>query len=40
MAYVRSKCIPEAADMYRSLINEGKVNELQQAMAEVKRLLQ
>ena len=40
IAYVRSKCIPEAADRYRNLISDGKVDELEQAMDEVKRLLQ
>ena len=39
MAYVRSKYIPEAADRYRKLISEGRVEELRQAMDEVQRLL-
>jgi hypothetical protein len=38
-AYVRSKCLPEAADRYRQLIREGDGGELKQAMDELKKVL-
>ncbi len=38
-AYVRSKCLPEAADRYRQLIREGNGGELKQAMDELKKVL-
>jgi hypothetical protein len=38
-AYMRSKCLPEAAERYRQLIREGKGGELKQAMDEIKKIL-
>lgn len=39
VAYVRSKCLPEAADRYRQLIRTGNGGELKQAMDELKKVL-
>jgi len=38
-AYVRSKCLPEAAEKYRQLIRSGNGGELKQAMDELKKVL-
>lgn len=38
-AYVRSKCLPEAADRYKQLIRSGNGGELKQAMDELKKVL-
>ena len=40
IAYMRSKCLPEAADRFKALIREGTGGELAQAMDEVRRILQ
>lgn len=39
LAYVRSKCLPEAADRYKELIRTGDVGQLKQAMDELKKVL-
>lgn len=39
MAYMRSKCLPEAAERYRELIRSGDGGELKQAMDELKKVL-
>jgi hypothetical protein len=39
LAYVRSQCLPEAADKYRELIRNGDIGVLKQAMAEVRETL-
>ena len=38
-AYVRSKCLPEAAERYKQLIRSGNGGELKQAMDEFKKVL-
>jgi len=38
-AYVRSKCLPEAAEKYKELIRSGEKGELSNAMKEFERLL-
>jgi hypothetical protein len=38
-AYMRSQCLPEAAERYRDLIRRGKIGELQRAMTEVDNIL-
>ena len=38
-AYVRSKCLPEAAERYKELIRTGNYGELTQAMNELKKAL-
>ncbi|PBB98371.1 hypothetical protein CK224_09820 [Mesorhizobium sp. WSM3862] len=38
-AYMRSKCLPEAADRYRELIRSGNVGELTSAMEEFERIM-
>lgn len=38
-AYVRSKCLPEAAEKYKQLIRSGNGGELKQAMDEIKKVL-
>ena len=38
-AYVRSKCLPEAAEKYKQLIRSGNGGELKQAMDELKKVL-
>jgi len=38
-AYMRSKCLPEAADRYKKLIRSGDGGELKQAMDELKKVL-
>lgn len=39
IAYVRSKCLPEAAEQYRVAIRTGNRGELSSAMQELKRVL-
>jgi len=39
VAYMRSKCLPEAADRYRKMIREGNGGEMKQAMDELKKIL-
>jgi hypothetical protein len=39
VAYIRSQCLPEAAERYKELIRNGDVGQLEQAMAEIKRIL-
>lgn len=39
MAYVRSKCLPEAAERYKQLIRSGDGGQLKQAMDELKKAL-
>ena len=39
IAYVRSKCLPEAAERYRAAIRSGNRGELSSAMQELKRVL-
>ncbi len=39
MAYMRSKCLPEAAEKYKKRIRDGEVGELEKAMDETKRIL-
>jgi len=39
LAYVRSKCLPEAAERYREMIRSGDGGQLKQAMAELKKAL-
>ena len=39
LAYMRSKCLPEAAEKYKDLIRNGKGGELKQAMDEMKKIL-
>lgn len=38
-AYMRSKCLPEAAERYKKLIRSGDGGELKQAMDELKKVL-
>ena len=38
-AYMRSKCLPEAAERYRDLIRSGESGELEKVMDEVDRIL-
>lgn len=38
-AYVRSKCLPEAAKKYQELIRTGNGGELKQAMDEIRKIL-
>lgn len=38
-AYMRSKCLPEAAERYRALIRDGQIGEFEKAMREVNRIL-
>ena len=38
-AYMRSQCLPEAAERYKELIRVGQVGELERAMNEVKKVL-
>lgn len=38
-AYMRSKCLPEAAERYKQLIRSGDGGELKQAMDELKKVL-
>ncbi len=38
-AYMRSKCLPEAAEMYKRRIREGNFGELSQAMDELNKVL-
>lgn len=40
IAYMRSKCLPEAADRYKELIRSGQGGELEMAMEELERILQ
>jgi len=39
VAYMRSKCLPEAAEKYRQMIRDGQGGELKQAMDELKKIL-
>jgi hypothetical protein len=39
LAYMRSKCLPEAAEKYRERIRSGNGGELEQAMSELKKIL-
>jgi len=39
LAYMRSKCLPEAAEKYKERIRSGKGGELEQAMRELKKIL-
>jgi hypothetical protein len=39
IAYMRSKCLPEAAERYRELIRSGVGGELKQAMDELRKIL-
>ncbi len=39
IAYMRSKCLPEAAERFKALIREGSGGELAHAMDEVQRIL-
>lgn len=39
VAYMRSKCLPEAAERYKELIRTGAGGELKQAMDELKKIL-
>jgi len=39
MAYMRSKCLPEAAEKYREMIRQGAGGELVQVMTELKKSL-
>ena len=38
-AYMRSKCLPEAADRYKTLIRSGDKGELVSAMKELEKIL-
>lgn len=38
-AYMRSKCLPEAAEKYRELIRAGQIGELSTAMEEFERIM-
>lgn len=38
-AYMRSKCLPEAAEKYKKLIRDGEAGELTRAMKEFERIL-
>ncbi len=39
IAYMRSKCLPEAAERYRELIRNGVGGEFKQAMDELRKIL-
>lgn len=39
LAYMRSKCLPEAAEKYKKMIRDGEGGELKKAMDETKRIL-
>lgn len=39
IAYMRSKCLPQAAERYKELIRNGSGGELQQAMDELRKIL-
>lgn len=39
IAYMRSKCLPEAAERYKVLIRNGEGGELKQAMDELRKIL-
>ncbi|MDV6317817.1 hypothetical protein [Chromohalobacter sp. HP20-39] len=38
-AYMRSKCLPEAAERYKQIIRSGNGGELKQAMDEINKVL-
>ena len=38
-AYMRSKCLPEAAEKYKEIIRNGDGGELEEAMREFERIL-
>lgn len=40
ISYMRSKCLPEAAERYKELIRSGDVGELTRAMDELRKVLQ
>jgi len=39
LAYIRSKCLPEAAEKYKEKIRDGEGGELLQVMVELKKSL-
>lgn len=39
IAYMRSKCLPEAAERYKQKIRNGEGGELKEAMEEVEKIL-
>jgi hypothetical protein len=39
IAYMRSKCLPEAAERYKELIRNGVGGEFKQAMDEIRKIL-
>jgi len=39
VAYIRSQCLPEAAEQYKRKIRDGQGGELKQAMDELKKVL-
>lgn len=39
IAYMRSQCLPEAAEQYKRMIRDGQGGELKQAMDELKKVL-
>lgn len=39
VAYMRSKCLPEAAEKYKEVIRSGNVGELEKVMSEVEKVL-
>lgn len=39
IAYMRSQCLPEAANRFKELIREGQGGEFKQAMDELKKVL-
>jgi len=40
LAYMRSLCLPAAAERYNEMIRRGNFGELERAMAEVRRILE
>ena len=38
-AYIRSKCLPAAVEMYEAKIRAGDLHELDEAMKEIRRIL-
>jgi hypothetical protein len=39
VAYMRSQCLPEAAEKYKRIIKDGQGGELKQAMDELRKVL-
>lgn len=39
IAYIRSKCLPAAVQMYEAKIRAGDIGELDEAMKEIRRIL-